>query len=219
LHVVGLAALLSAAVTACAARVPERPGCDSEAPRARLVAARIERQWPLRGADEVTDLVRIVGSGLGRQGTASSRTWGFVVLRSRAANAFAIGDGRIYLTDGALDACATEAELAAMIAHEMGHQLAGHFCRGVSDSARSTRIGSLVQHIDPAQEREADRLAVEILIAAGYDARAALTVAQRIDKDPAADGRRVEALRRLVEAAPATGRSDSEEFRRVKRLK
>jgi predicted Zn-dependent protease len=185
-----------------------------------VTAAAIEAEWPLRGADDMTAVVRDLGNRLARHDAAAVQRWAFVVVRNHAANAFAIGDGRIYVTDGAIEACATEAELAAMIAHEMGHQLANHFCTADASSGQRRRIGSVVQHLDPEKELEADRVAVQVLTAAGYDPRAALTVAIRVAQTQPGgappDGARLDALRQLLQSAPTHGDTDSDRFERLK---
>jgi hypothetical protein len=201
-------------VVPCAVRVVAA-GCDDEIERAQATAAIIERDWPLRGADEVTAFVRAVGARLALHAPASTETWTFAVVRDRTANAFAVGNGRIYVTDGAVEAATTEAELAAMVAHEMGHQLAQHFCANGPRAGRRKRIGSLVQHIDPAKEREADRRAVQVLTAAGYDPHAALTAAIHLGR-ARPDDARVRGLSQLLATVPSSGRTDSEEFRRLK---
>jgi len=94
-------------------------------------------------------------------------------------NAFSIGDGRIYLIEGAILAATNQDEFAGVIAHEMGNQLAGHFClqaqaygtvnAGHRDPGSSAQLGWLRQGMDPAKEREADELSVHTLADAGYD--------------------------------------------------
>jgi hypothetical protein len=153
--------------------------CAGEAEKAQRVGARIENELPLRGTDSVTDYVRAFGWHLAEQaGIAGKANWRFAVVRDRSVNAFSIGDGRIYLTEGAILAAHNQDELAGVIAHEMGHQLAGHFCPQVQDRGgppaghrpgAATQLGSLRQGMDPAKEREADDYAVEILLEAGYD--------------------------------------------------
>lgn len=210
---------------------PARAGeqCAGESGRARSLAARIEREWPLRGADEVTRFVRALGERLARHAAPPSQPWSFVVVRDRSANAFALGGGRIYITDGSIGVCRNEAELAAMLAHEMGHQVAGHLCRERASNgegreaptaadaaaARDIAIGSLRQHIDPRQEGEADRLAIRILASAGYDPRAVSSIAKEVrglDAHATSAG-----LDESLEGVPAGGRTDSEEFASLKR--
>ena len=62
--------------------------------------------------------------------------WQFSVVRNLAPNAFSIGGGYVFITDGAVNFVQNESELAAILAHELGHELAGHFC-GASDPSDS----------------------------------------------------------------------------------
>jgi predicted Zn-dependent protease len=161
------------------------------------------------------------------------------VIRDRSANAFSIGAGRIYVNEGTPFVCRNEAELAAILAHEMGHELAGHFrSAGHRDSvwpwlddlfgARRSResdlaIGSIEQRVDPQKEREADRISISILARAGYDPHAALSVAELLSggSGPHAlhlgGAERIRALEELLAATPVGGRRDREEFRRLRR--
>jgi predicted Zn-dependent protease len=209
-------AVLLAVLAACAPRAPA-----AEAERARATAERIEQELPLLATGPVPAFVRRLGEQLGRHAPSAPHRWSFVVIRDRSANAFAIGAGRIYVNDGAVRVCRTEGELAAILAHEMGHQLAGHLAapsapqRGTGGAA----LGTLAQRVDPAQEREADRLSLRILTDAGYDPRAALTLARRLGDERAehfGDAGRIAELERLLRDAPAGGREDSEEFRALR---
>jgi predicted Zn-dependent protease len=55
-------------------------------------------------------------------------------------NAFTDEDGQIYLHRGLLDYLETDEEIAAVMAHEMGHQIANH----VEESRRSAALGALI---------------------------------------------------------------------------
>ncbi len=221
-----LATFLFVARAACA------DGPKQEADRAYKTGARIEAEWPLLGAGPVTDFVRALGTRLGKAAGPAPFEWSFVVFRNHRANAFAIGGGRIYVSDGAIETCRTEAELAAMLAHEMGHELAGHFRRSGAEAdpnepqtppgASHLRIGSVTQELDPAKEIEADRVSIRILQAAGYDPRATLDIAGRLSKEgtagsAASDRERLAALGLLLRNLPAGGRTDTEEFQRLRR--
>ncbi len=132
--------------------------------------------------------VKSVIERLGRHEDLSERTYALTVLNSPLANAMALSDGRIYLTRGMLAHLNDEAELAAVLAHEMAHVSAQHIAsrRDVaSDIALlDSLVGDLVGWEDRAgllsrsgllagysrlQENDADRLAVIYLEAAGYD--------------------------------------------------
>jgi predicted Zn-dependent protease len=76
-----------------------------------------------------------------------------VIDDPRVVNAFSTPGGHVYLYTGLLLAARSEAEVAAALAHEMGHVVARH----------ELRIHS------SAEETVADQLAVRYCAAAGYD--------------------------------------------------
>jgi predicted Zn-dependent protease len=202
------------------------PADDGEARRARATASRIESTWPLAGSGPIATYVRKLGGRLGEDAGATPYPWRFVVVRNHAANAFAIGGGRIYVNDGVILGCSNEAEVAAILAHEMGHQQAGHFrapgaSTGRDEANPRIELGAVTQELDPAKEREADRVALQILAAAGYDPHAALTLALRQQKDPAPgaeriDQERIDGLRAALEAYPPGGKLDSDAYRALR---
>lgn len=178
--------------------------CPEERERAAKVRARIQHDWPLRRADSVTRYLQDFGRRLAnRAGIGRVSHWRFFVVQNTSINAYSIGDGLIYVTEGAISKSADEDELAAILAHEMGHDIAGHFCPRAQDNgddspwwdifssprASASRhpgtesyYGSLRQVIDPIKEREADRNARVILRKAGYDPGAMARIARRISR-------------------------------------
>jgi predicted Zn-dependent protease len=101
--------------------------------------------------------VRAVGQRLvGAVGRPGER-WSFTVLDTPDANAFALPGGQIYVTRGMLALAGDEAELAAILGHEIGHALAG--------DAVSARTGRQRR----AAEFAADRTAMGLMLKAGYD--------------------------------------------------
>ncbi len=220
----------------------ESMACEGEREQARTKVQRIENEWPLRGSDAVAHYIRELGEQLTKEVSGNQPTrWRFNVVRDYSANAFAIGDGFIYVTDGAVRFSASEDELAAILAHEIGHQLAGHFCDLSSQStanrsgkmfdwfrrARPSRIeheavGSLSLAIDLAKELEADRISVQILNSAGYDPHAMLEIARRIPAGSSSfshlrNRERISALERLLAHLPCRPGQTSERFQKLKR--
>lgn len=138
-----------------------------------------------------------VGQRLARQSTRAGLTWRFTVLDSLDVNAFALPGGRVYLTRGILAYLNSEAELAAVIAHEIGHVTARHGVQqlGVpapvplesvlAPPARGRAGTSVLQRLAPVwargygaeHELEAGRLAAATLAAAGYRPQAVADVA------------------------------------------
>ncbi len=237
----GAPILLSFWLAASAAQAEAAGFCEGERERARTNAERIEREWPLRGSGEGISLyTQSLVERLAEKSRRHDIAWRVAVVRNRAPNAFAAGGGYLYLTDGALVFSASESELAAILAHEMGHQLSGHFCprerpgffrwlfgqTGDSDEVPATNVqsrdlGSLTLVVDLAKEQEADRQAVGILREAGYDPRAMLDVAKRLPSggrpSHLQDPRRIRSLEAALAAVPSIEIGESQEFQAAKR--
>jgi predicted Zn-dependent protease len=207
--------------------------CQGEQSRSWETARRIDREWPQRPSnDELSRYIQSLGERLGRTSlTGRSIPWRFTVLRDRSPYAFSIGSGFVYIADGALGFAQNESELAAILAHEIGHQLAGHFCERDSprhgnddpSGVRREQVGTLVQVIDPRKELEADQYAVDILRDAGLDPRAMLEVAKRLPAHSGSglgrpENERVLALQNRLRHFRWVGPSaqDSYEFRRLR---
>ncbi len=108
-------------------------------------------------------------------------------LNSLVKNAFALPGGFVYVTTGLLDTLHTEAELAAVVGHEIGHIDLGH-CASLIQYKEAGRavageIGSLLTDLAyrfysigyrDEQEEEADRFALKLCVLAGYELRAAM---------------------------------------------
>jgi predicted Zn-dependent protease len=226
-------ALLALAGTVLACSTSVRAGEDwpGERDSAAATARRIEFEWPLAGSGPISDYIRELGGELGRASPRSDARWRFAVVRDLGVNAFAIGDGRIYVTEGVVTFAEDEGEVAAIVAHEMGHELAGHlrpqrrkngFFGGSSEQEDATTVGSVTQPLDPEKEMEADRISLDLLERAGLDPHAALTVAERLTRQTGdagrhfADAARIERLRELLAGRDVGGRRDSARFHALK---
>ena len=157
------------------------------------------------------------------------------VLDSAEPNAFALPNGAIYLHAGLLARMESEAELAAVLGHEMAHVTHRDGLRtlrhledwtsGIGLVRLASVTGDSREH-----EREADREAIARMQAAGYDVRDAATLLERLGAWVAAEGgkdvatpysshprlaERLESCRALIAAAgPVAGTRNAEEFTR-----
>jgi predicted Zn-dependent protease len=144
----------------------------------------------------ITDYVSEVGARVVRA-TGDRRRWRFVVVDEGKLEAHA-AVGHIYVTRGLLAALRDEAELAAVLAHQLAHALAGHADEIRAESESSSRD----------DEAQADALAVGFVARAGYDPRAVLSATRAIAataddaSDPSWDTR-LEQIALLVRARPA----------------
>jgi predicted Zn-dependent protease len=101
-----------------------RPISDSEEYYiGRAVAARILGSNRLYNDSQLTLYVNEVGQAVARKSPRPNTFKGyhFAVLDTSEPNAFACPGGLIFITRGLLQMCASEDELAAVLAHEVGH--------------------------------------------------------------------------------------------------
>ncbi|HSM51282.1 MAG TPA: M48 family metalloprotease, partial [Thermoanaerobaculia bacterium] len=151
---------------------------------------------------------------IGRQLAATTERpnlpWQIRVVDDPAVNAFALPGGFLYLTRGILGHFNSEAEMAAVIGHEIGHVTGRHSVEQMS-KAQLANVGLGIAMIaskevrqfgDVAQmglgllflkfsrdhEREADDLGLRYVVNAGYDPRQMLGVFQTLDRVSAAAG-------------------------------
>lgn len=82
---------------------------------------------------------------------------------------------RVRVTSGLIDYVQDDDELAAVVAHEMAHNLLDHRARIEEAKSGKTRVTK-------ATEAEADRLSVWLMANAGYDPEAAIAFWQRYGK-------------------------------------
>ena len=145
------------------------------------------------GVYENTRLQTMVEKLVARLVAASERPdikYKVTILNSPAINAFALPNGQLYVTRGLLALANDEAELASVLAHEMGHVIARHAqirqeqvrdaqlaSRTLSEVVNDPQMSALalaksklaLANFSRAQEFEADGIGVGISARAGLD--------------------------------------------------
>lgn len=144
---------------------------------------------------------KIVGVGrfLVLNSSAQTSGWNFVfklLADTKTVNAFSLPGGQIFLTTALFSQLKTDDQIAAVIAHQMGHVIARHGAefiakqgmpQGVAPNADiaaannlpvETMVPLLDYKYDENQENEADKIAVKYLQQAGYDPQALAEVIQ-----------------------------------------
>lgn len=107
----------------------------------------------------------------------SGSPWTVLIAKSEVPNAYSLGARTIVLTSGLLLLVNDEAELAAILAHEMAHDILGHTREQYPEQDRRSRP---TVAFEPKHELEADEMSIRIINHAAYDARAALTSLARM---------------------------------------
>ena len=141
----------------------------------------------------------------------------------RQVNAFALPGGFIYLYSGLLLFAENEAEIAGVLAHEIGHVVGRHSANQLAARFGLELLGAIALGEEPAllaeaaadlasaggmaafsrdDEREADRYGVSYTIAAGYDPRGLITFFTKLLE--AGSGRRQGGFEKLMSTHPAT---------------
>ncbi len=190
-----------------------------EAALGRQMALEVERQAKLSDDAQVDEYVNRLAQNLAKQADVQFPVT-VKIIQSDELNAFTLPGGHIFVNTGMLRVTASEAELASLLAHEIGHVAARHLTRQASRSELlrtglaplesmagiSGVLGRMglplgILHFSREFESEADQLGVHYLFAAGYDPGAAVDLLERIE---AAERRRSGTVSRLYETHPAT---------------
>lgn len=99
----------------------DRSDVEVEIEFGREIAARLAGTFKTIEDKALLQYLNQVGVGIAAQGPRTDITYRFGILDTDIPNAFAAPGGYIFITRGALKAMNSEAELAAALAHEIGH--------------------------------------------------------------------------------------------------
>jgi metalloendopeptidase OMA1, mitochondrial len=171
---------------------------DDEVKKGRLLT---EREDPVAHAmvKRISERV-IAASGLG-----NAYKWDYMLLNApQTVNAAAIAGGRIIVYTGILPVAQTDAGLATILGHEVGHVMAHHTAERYSQDQLVNVAGAVagasgggnlatlavlglgqVGFLLPysrAQESEADYIGVLLMAKAGYDPRESVALWQRMSQ-------------------------------------
>jgi len=160
------------------------------------VAKEVAATMGLVDDPKVVGYVREVGARVAAHSPLKSVDYMFAVVDMPEPNAFALPGGYVFVSRGLLAVTNSEDELAGILGHEIGHVAARHAVQRISRAAPigivtgigafttgivSPMLGDLVGGVGSAvntavlapygreQEREADRVGVELSAKAGWD--------------------------------------------------
>lgn len=176
----------------------------------RRVAALVLGREDLLSDPDLMRYVNLVGKSLALHAPRAELEFHFGVLQSEAVNAYSTPGGYVFITTGALNLAKDEAELAAVLAHEIAHINSRHIVkelkirgtdadklsaitRVINATSDTTRVAAN-QALDSAMallfdqgykikdEIEADQQAMLMLAATGYDPLALPRYLKRVDE-------------------------------------
>jgi predicted Zn-dependent protease len=201
----GLGGLTGAAKKAQEAKQKVDDLTFSEAEERKIgedVSAKLRERFGVVQDPAIHKYVTLVGTAVAKQSDRPNLNWTFIVLDTDGVNAFASPGGLVHVTRGALGIIKSEAELAGVLGHEIGHVTRKHTINAIkknnmvkmgSDAAasRSAIIGQygnvayesiLENSFDRSDEVDADRVSVELTKKAGYAPSALADFLVRLDE-------------------------------------
>ncbi len=145
------------------------------------------------GEGSLQSYVDSVGQRLASVSHLPNLKWTFTVLDDPVVNAFAMPGGYVYVTRGILAHLGSEAQLAGVLGHEIGHVTARHSAQRITQSQLAGLGLGLASVVSPGfarygnlaetalslvflkygrdDEHQADELGVEYAVKANYDPR------------------------------------------------
>ena len=100
--------------------------------KGKQAAAEISKEYQVYDSPALQSYVNKVGQKLAKNSHRSQLDFHFTVVDTPQVNAFALPGGYVYVTRGILAYLNSEAELAAVLGHEIGHVTARHSVRQYS---------------------------------------------------------------------------------------
>src|SRR5437870_1026526 len=179
-------------------------GTEKEVRLGRQVAAEVNKEAKFIDDPVITEYVNRVGQNIVLHSDAKV-PFTIKVIDSDEVNAFALPGGFFYVNKGLLLAADNEAELAGVMAHEIGHVAARHAMENAAkmqalDMGMLAGIllgGGIIGNVlyngggfleglafmkfSRGAEEEADRLGVQYMWAAGYDPTAMATMFEKLE--------------------------------------
>jgi beta-barrel assembly-enhancing protease len=198
---------------AVAQRTELRPGINRYSPQddiqlGKQNAVEAQRQLPMCNSPRADAYLTELGKRLAHTNTgAVEYPWEFHCVNDRSINAFALPGGFVFVNRGTIEAADNEAELAAVMAHELSHVVLRHGTNqatkaqgaqlgvgifgaifgGSTGGALLTQLGSftagsVLLKYSRSAETQADVMGTQILYDSGYDPRAMAQFFEKLEQ-------------------------------------
>ncbi len=164
---------------------------------------------PLHPDANLQRYVNKVGKWIAANSERPNLNWSFAVLDMPSVNAFAVPGGTIFVSSGLVKKMKSEAELAGVLAHEIGHVLLRHHVNAFRNNSLKSGMGKVggvlidrskasalgkealgvlgnfvgtlySKGLDKGDEYDADRVGVMLAARAGYDPYGLVVVLQKL---------------------------------------
>lgn len=180
----------------------------------------IKKQYGVYNDQKLQDYVNRVGQSLARKSHRPNIKYTFTVLDSAEVNAFALPGGYVYITRGIMAYMNSEAELAAVLGHEIGHVTARHSVQQYS-KATATSLGITIASIlVPELRNDVSQQLMNVLgnaMISGYGREAELEADRLGAEYLARDGYRPDAMTDVIGVLKNQEEFEKERARREKR--
>ncbi len=175
---------------------------EKEVQLGQQFSSEVEKEEPLLDNPAMQQYVSEVGMRLAQKAPRQDVPYGFTVIDAPdTVNAFALPGGYMYIYTGLMKICENEAELAAVMAHEIAHVSAKHHGEMMTRQTGMEVISAIALGENPgaaaslakqlftkgisarysrSQEREADSLGMDILYKAGYPPEAMVSFMNKL---------------------------------------
>ena len=189
---------------------------EQEIALGRETQIEVRRQVPAVRDSVVSRYISGIGRRLSAQAQGPRYPYSFTAANRREINAFALPGGPVWIHRGAVAAAENEAQLAAVLAHEIAHISQRHAADRISKQLVANgligALGALLGNDSSAQraqlgarvlaggymlkfsrddEREADAVGATIMRRAGWDAREMVRFMETLAREQARDGKSV----------------------------
>ncbi|HEU4563341.1 MAG TPA: M48 family metalloprotease [Gemmatimonadaceae bacterium] len=172
----------------------------------RQAAQQVEQSIGFVQNAEMQNYVQRIGAELAARSERPNLPWTFRVVDDPTPNAFALPGGFIFVTRGMMTLMESEAELATVLGHEIGHVTARHSVQQMSRQQLAQLglvLGAIIAPNTVGQlgnvagqglqllflkygrddERQADELGFRYALADGYDVREMADVFQALERE------------------------------------
>ncbi len=189
----------------------KNPSKEEEIQLGREITGNLLGAAPLVNDPALQAYVNRVGRWVASQSERADLPWRFGVIESEAINAFAAPGGYIVLTKGLYRKLENEAQLAGVLAHEIGHVVRKHHLKVIQkqqllsmgagllgekvskgnqtlDKVIGNGAEIMARGLDKNAEYEADRDGVTLATRAGYDSYGLSEVLQSISATSNSEG-------------------------------